>query len=113
MRKKKDSYARVMRAIELCNEHGQPFSVVTHVSKVTRDRLYIDALESVLKNSSKIMVDVEGGNNMMYLPLDQLTRRAGETPIQIDQSAVDTAVERILREVNAARSNNTRIRGGN
>jgi beta-glucosidase-like glycosyl hydrolase len=79
--------------------------------KVTRDRLYIDALEAVLSNASKIMVDVEGGNNMMYLPLDQLTRRTSEGSIQIDQSAVDQAVERILREVNAARSNNSRIRG--
>ena len=39
---------------------------------MTRERLYIDALESVLANTSKVMVDVEGGNNMMYLPLDKL-----------------------------------------
>ena len=79
--------------------------------RVTRDRLYIDALESVLSNASKIMVDVEGGNNMMYLPLDQLTRRSSDSGIQIDQSAVDQAVDRILREVNAARSGGSRIRG--
>lgn len=40
--------------------------------KVTRDRLYIDALQSVMRNSTKVMIDVEGGNNMMYLPLDQI-----------------------------------------
>ena len=40
--------------------------------EVTRERLYIDALESVLSNTSKVMVDVEGGNNMIYLPLDKL-----------------------------------------
>ena len=44
--------------------------------RVTRDRLYIDALEAVLSNSSKVLIDVEGGNNMMYLPLDQLTRQS-------------------------------------
>jgi membrane protease subunit HflK len=38
---------------------------------VTRDRLYIDAMESVLGNTSKIMVDVEG-NNLMMLPLDRM-----------------------------------------
>ena len=70
------------------------------------------ALESVLKESSKVMVDVEGGNNMMYLPLDQLTRRATESGgAQIDQTMMDNAVERILREVNAARSNSSRVRG--
>ena len=38
--------------------------------EVTRDRLYLDALQSVLSNSTKVMVDVEGGNNLLYLPLD-------------------------------------------
>ncbi|MFL2699999.1 MAG: FtsH protease activity modulator HflK [SAR86 cluster bacterium] len=40
--------------------------------EVTRDRLYIDAMQSVLSNSTKIMVDVEGGNNLLYLPLDKI-----------------------------------------
>jgi modulator of FtsH protease HflK len=39
---------------------------------VMRDRLYIDAMESVLSNSSKILVDVKGGSNLLYLPLDKL-----------------------------------------
>ena len=40
--------------------------------EVTRDRLYLDALQSVLSNSTKIMVDVEGGNNLLYLPLGKI-----------------------------------------
>jgi membrane protease subunit HflK len=47
--------------------------------EVTRERLYIDALESVLTNTSKVMVDVEGGNNMMYLPLDKLVPGSGNS----------------------------------
>ena len=43
---------------------------------VTRDRLYIDAIESVLSQSTKVMVDVEGGNNMLYLPLDRIASRS-------------------------------------
>jgi len=43
--------------------------------EITRERLYIDMMESVLSNSSKIMVDVEGGNNLLYLPLDKLMER--------------------------------------
>ncbi len=42
--------------------------------EVTRNRLYIDAIEEVLESSSKVLMDVEGGNNMLYLPLDQLRR---------------------------------------
>ncbi len=42
--------------------------------EVTRERLYLDTVETVMSNANKVLVDVEGGNNMMYLPLDQLTR---------------------------------------
>ncbi len=40
--------------------------------KVTRDRLYLDAVQSVYENSTKIMIDAEGGNNLLYLPLDKI-----------------------------------------
>ena len=80
---------------------------------VTRDRLYIDALESVFSKSSKVMVDVEGGNNMMYLPLDRLGDRRGSS-VNVDQDAVRQATEEIRRELNNAnRSVNNRLRGGN
>ena len=39
---------------------------------ITRTRLYLEAMESVLSNTSKVLVDVENGNNLMYLPLDKL-----------------------------------------
>ena len=45
---------------------------------VTRERLYIDALEDVLSSSTKVMIDVEGGNNLLYLPLDQLIKNQEE-----------------------------------
>ena len=44
---------------------------------VTRDRLYIDMVEHVLSNSTKVMVDVKGGNNMMFLPLDKILQSSG------------------------------------
>ena len=40
--------------------------------EVTRERLYLDTMEAVMSNSTKVMVDVEGGNNLLYLPLDKL-----------------------------------------
>ncbi len=46
--------------------------------EVTRKRLYIDAMEGVLSRSSKVMVDVDSGNNLMVLPLDRLA--AGTEP---------------------------------
>lgn len=38
---------------------------------ITRERLYLETVESVLARSSKVLVDVKGTNNLMYLPLDR------------------------------------------
>jgi membrane protease subunit HflK len=43
--------------------------------KVTRDRLYLDAMQTLYSDSTKIMVDVEGGNNLMYLPIDKIIQQ--------------------------------------
>ncbi|WP_114326921.1 FtsH protease activity modulator HflK [Candidatus Colwellia aromaticivorans] len=47
--------------------------------EVTRQRLYIATMEKVYSNTSKVMVDVEGGNNMMYLPLDKIMQQQNTT----------------------------------
>ena len=39
---------------------------------VTRQRLYLDAMQGVLGSSTKVLIDVEGGNNLLYVPLDKL-----------------------------------------
>ncbi len=39
---------------------------------VTRERLYIEAIEEVFQRSSKVLLDAEGSGNLMYLPLDKL-----------------------------------------
>lgn len=40
--------------------------------EVTRQRLYVETVEQVFSESSKVLVDVSGSNNVMYLPLDKL-----------------------------------------
>jgi len=47
--------------------------------EVTRQRLYISTMEKVYSNTSKVMVDVDGGNNMMYLPLDKIIQQQSNT----------------------------------
>jgi membrane protease subunit HflK len=47
---------------------------------VTRERMYLDTMENVYKNSRKVVVDTKNGNSMMYLPLDKLI---GSTPQSI------------------------------
>ena len=45
--------------------------------EVTRDRLYLETVESVLASTSKVLVDIPEGNNLMYLPLDQIVQSRG------------------------------------
>ena len=68
--------------------------------RVTRERLYLDAVESVMSNTSKVMVDVEGGNNLLYLPLDRL----GSAP----RGDINISADNVARQVEeAARSGTT------
>lgn len=61
---------------------------------VTRERLYLDAVQQVMTNSSKVMVDVKGGNNLLYLPLDKMTSAQPNTP---NSSAASAGA---LRDIN-------------
>ncbi len=49
--------------------------------EVTRQRLYLDAQEQIMSNTSKVIVDQKGGNSLLYLPLDKLmeTSRAASS----------------------------------
>src|SRR5690606_6841801 len=50
-------------------------SIETEFSKapaITRERLYLETMKEIMAASSKVMIDADVGNNMLYLPLDQL-----------------------------------------
>ena len=51
-------------------------------SRVLTRRLYLEAMEDIYANSSKVFIDAKGGSNMLYLPLDKLIeqRRQGVAP---------------------------------
>jgi membrane protease subunit HflK len=63
---------------------AQRFSrVLTEYQKapgVTRDRLYIDTMQQVYSNVSKVLVDSRSNSNLLYLPLDKLMQQAGAAP---------------------------------
>ncbi|PTB92749.1 FtsH protease activity modulator HflK [Marinobacter sp. B9-2] len=72
---------------------------------VTRERLYLQTVETVLANSSKILVDTESSGNMMYLPLDRFTQgslpRTGSSSSGGNQGNVDiqTLTDQVLQEL--------------
>ena len=72
--------------------------------EVTRQRLYLSTMEEVMAASSKILVDVEGGNNMMYLPLDKLVdagnaSTAGKIQRGFTRQEIDQLTSHIKNEI--------------
>jgi len=43
--------------------------------RVTRQRLYLETMENVYKNTNKVMIDVKQGNSLMYLPIDKIINK--------------------------------------
>ena len=66
--------------------------------RVTRDRLYLDAVENVMMNSTKILVDTESGNNMLYLPLDKLIQEGTQSKLRSDEGN-GQMIDRITNQV--------------
>ena len=79
---------------------------------ITRDRLYLDMMESVLNKSSKVMVDVKGGNNLLYLPLDKLMSRTDAAPAStLNESQQRDLLREIQRQRNQQTQTDSRSRG--
>ena len=83
--------------------------------EVTRERLYLDAVQGVYSNTNKVMVDVEGGNNIMYLPLDKLTNQAAGGSVRggMDSNSIREITNAVTEQLrrDAAAAGGTR-RGG-
>lgn len=71
--------------------------------EVTRQRLYIDAVQGVLGNSNKVLVDVQGGNNVLYLPLErplrpQVTASEPEVSTETDLQQLSDQLQQLRRD---------------
>jgi modulator of FtsH protease HflK len=68
--------------------------IVTEYNKapgVTRDRMYLDAMQQILSSTSKVLVDQKGGNNLLYLPLDKLMQMTSPAAPAADMSQAKAA----------------------
>ncbi len=70
---------------------SQLYSEYRKAPEVTRKRLYLETMESVLGNTSKVLVDTENSNNLMYLPMDQLLKNRRIKPASNSSSDQSTA----------------------
>jgi modulator of FtsH protease HflK len=83
-RREQDAEAYMARVIADAEGEASRFlQVLAEYEKapnVTRDRLYIEAIEEVYGNSSKVLLDAAGSGNMIYLPIDKLLEQRRSTP---------------------------------
>jgi len=57
--------------------------------KVTRDRLYIEAMQQVMTNTTKVLIDQKGGNSLIYLPLDKIMQMTGAGSGEVSPKSAD------------------------
>ena len=93
-----DAKAEVAKFLAILKEHARS-------PEVTDRRLYYTTLEKVFSNTSKIMVDTNGSNNILYLPLDKiLNSKSAKDVAELDEEIIATsAAEKIINEQNLAR----------
>lgn len=83
--------------------------------EITRQRMYLEKMEKVLSNASKIMIDQSSGNNVIYLPLDQLLkqrRSSSDSSSTAPSSSSSMSEDQTTADVRDSRSRlNLRDRG--
>lgn len=65
---------------------------------VTRERLYLDTMQSILSNSTKVLLGDNSSGNVFYLPLDKLMKQKSEVPSSDNSDNLSTTEKSILAD---------------
>ena len=113
-RLKEESDGYSARILAQAEGDAQRFrSVLTEYQKapqVTRDRMYIDAMQQVYTSVTKVLVDSRQGNNLLYLPLDKLMQQSGAAADSAAPTAGVTATVPVTPATPAAIPGDSRAR---
>jgi modulator of FtsH protease HflK len=94
-RLKEEAEGYKARVVAQADGDAQRFRVIyTEYAKapqVTRDRMYIDAMQQIYSSTTKILVDSKAGNNLLYLPLDKILQQSGNPSENAAFSSTNTA----------------------
>ncbi|BFM48611.1 FtsH protease activity modulator HflK [Marinomonas sp. THO17] len=106
----------IARASGQADRFDRLYREYTKAPEVTRRRLYIETVESVYKDVNKVVVDTEGGNNMMYLPLDQLMKQAATSArdtSSLGSSDISSLADQVVNELRKRQGVTVRREGRN
>ncbi len=105
----------IARAEGEASRFQQIFDEYVKAPQITRDRLYLESVEDVLTNSTKLIIDQKNGNNIIYLPLDQIIqRRSSSTDVtgsQIGQANEQSSFINEITRPNRDANRNNRVQG--
>jgi len=59
---------------------GSVLAEYNKAPNVIRERMYLETMQQMFANASKVLIDTKGSNNMLYLPLDKITQQAAQDP---------------------------------
>jgi membrane protease subunit HflK len=126
-RLKEEADAYKARIVAQAQGDSQRFkSVLTEYQKapqVTRDRMYIDTMQQIYGNVTKVLVDSRQGSNLLYMPLDKLIEMTGQSsdavvnisaangsPLNAPSASTDaaTGIDARARDATRARTRETR-----
>lgn len=103
-RKIADSKGETERFLKLLSEYER-------APGVTRERLYLETIESVLSGAKKVIVDTKGSNNMLYLPLDKLVEQSRSTAPAMRDGVPVTRPPAAATSTDSSGSDDRRARG--
>jgi modulator of FtsH protease HflK len=89
---------------------SQLYTEYEKAPEVTRNRLYLDAMEQVMSSTSKVVMDNEGTSNMMYLPLDKLLDQSTSKSRPVDSDSIDPGKYQPATEVSTRQRRDPRAR---
>ena len=74
---------------------------------VTRDRMYLDAMQQVFSNTTKVMVDSRNNNQLLYLPFDKLMQQATQDAMAAPRVAPSNSAQEAAPATNDGRTRDT------
>ncbi|SBT18303.1 Modulator of FtsH protease HflK [Marinomonas gallaica] len=105
----------VARAQGQADRFDRLYQEYAKAPEVTRQRLYLETIETIYKGANKVVVDSKNGNNMMYLPLDQIMKqRASSSDAgRIDSSSISSLTDQVIAEIRNRQSSSPVREGRN
>ena len=102
------------RIVAQAQGDGQRFSSLLaeyqKAPQVTRDRLYLESMQQIYGNVTKVLVDSSKGSNLLYLPLDKIMQATGQAGVSSDAAAAAGSPAAGAVTVPSSPSNDVRAR---